>query len=46
MLYVLFLFFFPEFAKNGSLYEYLKNDKDMLDFAHIVRWAREIAQGN
>ncbi|XP_071158428.1 mitogen-activated protein kinase kinase kinase 20-like [Mytilus edulis] len=34
-----------EFAKNGSLYDYLKNDKDMLDFAHIVRWAREIAQG-
>ena len=36
---------FTEFAANGSLYDYLKKDKNMLDFAHIVRWAREIAQG-
>jgi hypothetical protein len=36
---------FSEFAANGSLYDYLKKDKNMLDFAHIVRWAREIAQG-
>ena len=36
---------FSEFAANGSLYDYLKKDKNMLDFDHIVRWAREIAQG-
>ncbi|XP_060079774.1 mitogen-activated protein kinase kinase kinase 20-like [Ylistrum balloti] len=34
-----------EYATNGSLYAYLQNPTNTMDFQHILRWAREIAQG-
>ncbi|KAK7109215.1 hypothetical protein V1264_013298 [Littorina saxatilis] len=34
-----------EYASNGSLYAYLKNPENELDFRQIVRWAQEIATG-
>ena len=35
----------PEFAERGSLYDYLQNPDNPMDFQHILTWAREIAQG-
>ncbi|OWF42352.1 mitogen-activated protein kinase kinase kinase 20-like [Mizuhopecten yessoensis] len=34
-----------EYATNGSLYAYLQKPDNSMDFQHILRWAREIAQG-
>ncbi|XP_033762114.1 mitogen-activated protein kinase kinase kinase 20-like [Pecten maximus] len=34
-----------EYATNGSLYAYLQKPTNTMDFQHILRWAREIAQG-
>ena len=40
-----FLIVISEYAHNGSLYAYLRKPETTFDFEHIVRWAREIAQG-
>ena len=34
-----------EYASNGSLYAYLRNPENELDFKQIVKWAEEIATG-
>ncbi|KAH3716667.1 hypothetical protein DPMN_059393 [Dreissena polymorpha] len=34
-----------EFACNGSLYAYLQNPDNHLDFDQILNWAKEIALG-
>ncbi|XP_050419090.1 mitogen-activated protein kinase kinase kinase 20 [Patella vulgata] len=34
-----------EYAAHGSLYAYLKNPENELDFNQILKWAREIATG-
>ncbi|XP_052692036.1 mitogen-activated protein kinase kinase kinase 20-like, partial [Crassostrea angulata] len=34
-----------EFAEKGSLYDYLQNPNNPMDFQHILPWAREIAKG-
>lgn len=36
---------FSEFACNGSLYAYLQNPDNHLDFEQILKWAKEIALG-
>ncbi|XP_070565828.1 mitogen-activated protein kinase kinase kinase 20-like [Ptychodera flava] len=34
-----------EYAPNGSLYAYLNNAKNGLDFEHILQWSQQIALG-
>ncbi|XP_062588420.1 mitogen-activated protein kinase kinase kinase 20-like [Saccostrea cucullata] len=34
-----------EFAEKGSLYDYLQNPDNVMDFQQILTWATEIAQG-
>ncbi|BFZ02299.1 hypothetical protein BsWGS_05338 [Bradybaena similaris] len=34
-----------EYAPNGSLYSYMRNPENALDFKQIVKWAIEIARG-
>ncbi|XP_076460494.1 mitogen-activated protein kinase kinase kinase 20-like [Babylonia areolata] len=34
-----------EYASNGSLYAYLQNPENELDFKQIIKWAEEIARG-
>ncbi|XP_005113408.1 mitogen-activated protein kinase kinase kinase 20, partial [Aplysia californica] len=34
-----------EFAPNGSLYSYMRNPENEMDFLQIVKWATEIATG-
>ncbi|KAK3580590.1 hypothetical protein CHS0354_002689 [Potamilus streckersoni] len=34
-----------EYAENESLYAYLQNPKNFLDFQQILRWAQEMAHG-
>ncbi|XP_059157082.1 mitogen-activated protein kinase kinase kinase 20-like [Physella acuta] len=34
-----------EYAPNGSLYSYMQNPENALDFRQIVKWAIEIARG-
>lgn len=43
--FTLFDFDLSEFAEKGSLYDYLQNPNNPMDFQHILPWAREIAQG-
>lgn len=34
-----------EYASNGSLYAFLRNPNNELDFKRIVKWAEDIARG-
>ena len=34
-----------EYAENGSLYAFLQRPENVLNFAHILQWAEEIAMG-
>ena len=36
---------FSEYADNGSLYAFLQRPENVLNFAHILQWAEEIAMG-
>ena len=38
-------FCITEYASNGSLYAYLQNPENRLDFEQILKWGKEIALG-